>query len=156
LSSGVHRLSHELHPAKLEQLGLVAAVRGFAKELGAAHQIVIECAFPDVPRELPNDIALCIYRIVQEGLQNVVKHSDAIGAKVTLQADEKELRLEISDHGCGFDSAATAGNSSLGLVGMRERVRLVHGKISIHSSKGEGTTIEVRVPLPEPAGEAVQ
>ena len=148
LSSGVHRLSHELHPAKLEQLGLVAAVRGFAKELGAAHQIAVECEFHDVPRRLPDDIALCIYRIVQEGLQNVVKHSGAIGAKVALWADEKELGLEISDQGTGFDPAVTTGNSSLGLVGMRERVRLVHGKISIQSSSSEGTTIEVRVPLP--------
>ena len=148
LSSGVHRLSHELHPAKLEQLGLVAAVRGFAKELGTAHQIAIECVFHNVPRELPDEIALCSYRIVQEGLQNVVKHSDATTAKVTLQADDKELHLEISDHGSGFDSAMTAGNSSLGLVGMRERVRLVQGQISIQSRKGAGTKIEVRVPLP--------
>ena len=155
LSSGVHRLSHELHPAKLEQLGLVAAVRGFAKELGAAHQIAVECKFHNVPRELPDDVALCLYRIVQEGLQNVVKHSDAIGAKVALWADEKELRLEISDHGSGFDSTATTGINSLGLVGMRERVRLVRGKIFIHSSKGEGTKIEVQVPLPAQAGEAV-
>ncbi|MEI6194935.1 MAG: PAS domain-containing protein [Verrucomicrobiota bacterium] len=148
LSSGVHRLSHELHPAKLEQLGLVAAARGFAKELGAAHQIPVECEFHDVPRGLPDDIALCLYRIVQEGLQNVVKHSGATVAQVALRGDEKELRLEISDQGSGFDLAATTGNSSLGLVSMRERVRLVHGKISIHSSKGEGTRIEVRVPLP--------
>ena len=148
LSSGVHRLSHELHPAKLEQLGLAAAVRGFCKELGTAHQIAVECVFHNVPRELPDDIALCIYRIVQEGLQNVVKHSDATTATVTLQADEKELRLEISDQGNGFDSAPATGNSSLGLVGMRERVRLVQGKISIRSGKGEGTAIEVRVPLP--------
>ena len=152
LSSGVHRLSHELHPAKLEQLGLVAAVRGFAKELGTAHQIAIECVFHNVPRELPDDIALCLYRIVQEGLQNVVKHSDATTAKMTLQADEKELHLEISDHGSGFDSVATAGNSSLGLVSMRERVRLVQGQISILSNQGEGTKIEVRVPLPARAG----
>jgi PAS domain S-box-containing protein len=150
LSSGVHRLSHELHPAKLEQLGLVAAVRGFAKELGAAHQIAVECEFHDGPRELPDDIALCLYRIVQEGLQNVVKHSDAPGAKVALRADEKELCLEISDQGTGFDAAAATGISSLGLVGMRERVRLVRGKISIHSNKSEGTRIEVRVPLPKP------
>ncbi len=114
----------------------------------------MECEFHDVPRGLPDDIALCIYRIVQEGLQNVVKHSDAIGAKVALRAEENELCLAISDQGNGFDSAATTGNSSLGLVGMRERVRLVHGKIYIHSSKGEGTKIEVRVPLPKRAAES--
>ena len=156
LSSGVHRISHELHPAKLEQLGLVAAVRGFAKELGAAHQMAIECEFHDVPRGLPDEIALCIYRIVQEGLQNVVKHSNAISAKVALRADKKELSLEISDQGSGFDSGVTTGNSSLGLVGMRERVRLVHGHISVQSRKGEGTKIDVRVPLPAQTSEAGQ
>jgi signal transduction histidine kinase len=147
LSSGVHRLSHELHPAKLEQLGLESAVRGFAKELGTAHQIAVACEFHNVPRVLPDDIALCLYRIVQEGLQNVVKHSDAIEAKVVMRADGKELGLEILDRGTGFDTAATMRNSSLGLVGMRERVRLVRGEISIQSRPGEGTKIDVRVPL---------
>lgn len=154
LSSGVHRLSHELHPAKLEQLGLMAAVRGFCKELGTAHQIAVECEFHNVPRELSDDVALCIYRIVQEGLQNVVKHSHAIGAKVALRADENELRLEILDQGSGFDTAATTVNSSLGLVGMRERVRLVQGQISVQSRKGVGTKIEVRVPLPAQTSQA--
>jgi PAS domain S-box-containing protein len=154
LSSGVHRLSHELHPAKLEQLGLVPAVRGFAKELGMAHQIAIECEFHCVPCALPDDVALCLYRIVQEGLQNVVKHSGATGARVVLRTDEKELCLEISDQGAGFDSVAKTGNSSLGLIGMRERVRLVHGHISVQSRKGAGTKIDVRVPLPIQPSEA--
>ena len=148
LSSGVHRLSHELHPAKLTQLGLVAAVRGFGKELGSAHQIEVNCVFQDVPAVLPDDIALCIYRIVQEGLQNVVKHSGATAARVVLRADAKELCLEISDEGCGFSLLTTTGGSSLGLVSMRERVRLVQGQMSLQSRQGEGTTLEVRVPLP--------
>jgi len=148
LSSGVHRLSHELHPAKLVQLGLVAAVRGFAKELGAAHQIEVTCVFQDVPVVLPDDIALCIYRIVQEGLQNVVKHSGTPAARVVLRADAQELCLEISDRGCGFNLSTTTGGSSLGLVSMRERVRLVQGQMSLQSRQGEGTTLEVRVPLP--------
>ena len=154
LSSGVHRLSHELHPAKLEQLGLESAVRGFAKELGTAHQIAVACEFHNVPRVLPDDIALCIYRIVQEGLQNVVKHSDAIEAKVVMRADGKELCLEVLDQGTGFDTAAMMRNSSLGMVNMRERVRLVHGKIVIQSGKGEGTRIEVRVPLSKRAADS--
>jgi two-component system, LuxR family, sensor kinase FixL len=146
LSSGVHRLSHELHPAKLEQLGLAAAVRGFCKEFGAAHKIAVEFAPHEVPRVLPDDIALCLYRIVQEGLQNVVKHSGAAGAKVALTADEKELCLIVSDQGRGFDSLAV-GSGSLGLVSMRERVRLVRGQIYVQSRKGAGTRIEVHVPL---------
>ncbi|MGO8836251.1 MAG: PAS domain-containing protein [Limisphaerales bacterium] len=146
LSSGVHRLSHELHPAKLEQLGLAAAVRGFCKEFGAAHKIAVEFEPHEVPRALPDDIALCLYRIVQEGLQNVVKHSGAAGAKVALTADAKELCLVVSDQGCGFDSLAVGGGS-LGLVSMRERVRLVRGHISVQSRKGASTRIEVHIPL---------
>jgi PAS domain S-box-containing protein len=147
LSSGVHRLSQDLHPAKLEQLGLEAAVRGFCRELGAARHIEIVFEPHDVPRSLPNDIALCLYRVVQEGLQNVVKHSGANGAKVELTAHDHELCLVVSDRGCGFDAAKTMGGSSLGLVSMRERVRLVHGHISVRSRHGEGTRIDVRVPL---------
>ena len=147
LSSSVHRLSHELHPAKLEQLGLVAAVGGFCREIGAARKIAIEFEVHDVPRVLPNDIALCLYRIVQEGLQNVVKHSGAADAKVELTANENELCLVVADRGCGFESPSSLGESSLGLVSMRERVRLVRGQITVQSRKGEGTRIEVHVPV---------
>ena len=106
LSSSVHRLSHELHPAKLEQLGLVAAVRGLCRELGAARNIAIEFEPHAVPRLVPDEIALCLYRIVQEGLQNVIKHSGSATAKVELISNENELCLIVSDQGCGFDSMA--------------------------------------------------
>ncbi len=146
LSSSVHRLSHELHPAKLEQLGLVAAVRGLCRELGAARHIAIEFESHAVPRSLPDEIALCLYRTVQEGLQNVVKHSGSAAAKVELRSGENELCLIVSDQGCGFDSTMATVNGSLGLVSMRERVRLVRGQISIESHKGEGTQIKVQIP----------
>ncbi len=147
LSSSVHRISHELHPAKLEQLGLVAALRGFCREIAEARNIAIELETRDVPRDLPIDIALCFYRIVQEGLQNVIKHSGCAAAKVELTPNDNELYLIVSDQGCGFDSIAATNHSSLGLVSMRERVRLVRGQISIESRKGEGTQIKVRVPI---------
>ncbi|MGC1388315.1 MAG: PAS domain-containing protein [Steroidobacteraceae bacterium] len=147
LSSSVHRISHELHPAKLEQLGLAAAVRGFCREIGEMRNIAIEVDTREVPRELPNDIALCIYRIVQEGLQNVIKHSGAGSAKLELTSDERQLCLIVSDQGCGFNSAMATDSGSLGLVSMRERVRLVRGQISIESRRGEGTRIRVQVPL---------
>ncbi len=106
LSSSVHRLSHELHPAKLEQLGLAAAVRGLCRELGAAHDIAIEFEAHAVPRKVRDEIALCLYRIVQEGLQNVIKHSGSTTAKVELISSENELCLIVSDQGRGFDSMA--------------------------------------------------
>jgi len=149
ISSNVHRLSHELHPAKLEQLGLEAAVRGLCRELGAARNIAIEFEPHAVPRIVPDEIALCLYRIVQEGLQNVIKHSGSATAKVELMSNENELCLIVSDQGCGFDSMVATGGGSLGLVSMRERVRLVRGQISVESRKGEGTRIKVQVPLGE-------
>ncbi len=146
LSSSVHRLSHELHPAKLEQLGLVAAVRGLCRELGAARNVSIEFETHAVPRSVPDEIALCLYRIVQEGLQNVIKHSRSATAKVELTSNDKELCLIVSDQGCGFDLVVATDDGSLGLVSMRERVRLVGGRISVESRKNEGTRIRVQVP----------
>jgi two-component system sensor kinase FixL len=151
MSSAMHRLSHDLHPAKLEQLGLVTAVGGLCREVGAAHKIKIEFETHDVPRTLPDGAALCLYRVVQEGLQNVVRHSGADRAKVELTANENEVCLVLSDQGCGFDDAKMTGGSSLGLVSMRERVRLVQGHIAVQSRRGEGTRIQVQVPLCLPA-----
>jgi PAS domain S-box-containing protein len=148
LSSDIHRLAHELHPAKLNQLGLVTAARGFCKELAAAHQIAIAFAARDVPRTLPDAVALCLYRITQEALQNVIKHSGATSAQVELTADATGLQLTIADDGHGFDLAAMPANGSLGIVSMRERVRMVHGQFTLQPRPSEGTRIEVRVPFP--------
>ena len=147
LSSEVHRLSHELHPTKLEQLGLVAAMRGFCKEFAVAHEMAIEFADRSVPRAVPEDKALCLYRIAQEALHNVVKHSGATEARVELATEGSELRLAVTDDGVGFDPEAMSANGSLGLVSMGERVRFVHGRLSIESHSGKGTTVEVRVPI---------
>lgn len=154
LSSEVHRLAHELHPAKLDQLGLAAAVRGFCKELAAAHEIAIEFETCDLPRAIPNDLALCLYRVLQEALQNVIKHSDATCAKVELAMEGRELCLIVTDDGHGFDPEAIEANGALGIVSMRERVRMVKGKISVQSRQGEGTQIEVRVPITAQAGDS--
>jgi two-component system, LuxR family, sensor kinase FixL len=147
LSSEVHRLSHDLHPAKLEQLGLVAAVRGFCKEFAAAHEMAIEFAAHSVPRAVPRDTALCLYRIAQEGLHNVVKHSGGTAAKVELTMEGSELRLAITDDGVGFDPETMRVNGSLGLISMSERARFVHGLLSVKSHAGRGTRVEVRVPI---------
>ena len=147
LSADVHRLSHELHPAKLEQLGLVAAVRGFCKEFAVAHEMAIEFADRSVPRTVPEDTALCLYRIAQEALHNVVKHSGGTAARVELAMEGGELRLAIADDGVGFDPERMRANGSLGLVSMGERARFVHGLLSIESHAGKGTRVEVRVPI---------
>jgi PAS domain S-box-containing protein len=147
LSSDVHRLSHELHPAKLEQLGLVAALRGFCEEFAVAREMAIEFADRSVPRAVPRDTALCLYRVAQEALQNVVKHSGAPAARVELDMEGNELRLVIADDGVGFNPKMMLANSSLGLISMGERVRFVHGLLSVESQAGRGTRVEVRVPI---------
>jgi PAS domain S-box-containing protein len=147
LSFGVHRLSHELHPATLEQLGLVAALRGFCEEFAQAHEFAIEFADGSVPRTVPKETALCLYRIAQEALHNIVKHSRATAARVKLVMNGGELQLTIYDNGVGFNPKATRANASLGLVSMSERARFVDGRFSVESHTGKGTTVEVRVPL---------
>jgi PAS domain S-box-containing protein len=152
LSFGVHRLSHELHPATLEQLGLVAALRGFCEEFAQAHEFAIEFAFGSVPRTVPKETALCLYRIAQEALHNIVKHSRATAARVKLVMNGGELQLTIYDNGVGFNPKATRANASLGLVSMSERARFVDGRFSVESHTGKGTTVEVRVPLTKQEG----
>jgi PAS domain S-box-containing protein len=147
LSSEVHRLSYKLHPAKLEQLGLVAAMRGFCKEFAAAHEIAVEFADGFVPRAVPADTALCLYRIAQEALHNVVKHSGGTTARVELAMENRELRLAVTDDGIGFEPETKRANGSLGLVSMAERTRFAHGRFSIESHAGKGTRIDVRVPI---------
>jgi signal transduction histidine kinase len=147
LSSEVHQLSHHLHPAKLDQLGLVAAMRGFCKEFAQAHEMAIGFVERGVPRMISNDTALCLYRIAQEALQNVVKHSGATTAKVELMCDNGHLHLVVADDGAGFDPHATPATGSLGVVSMGERARFVGGALTIASHSGTGTRVEVRVPI---------
>ena len=147
LSSDVHRMSHELHPAKLGQLGLESALRGFCREIATTHGFTVDFAAANIPRLLPNDISLCLYRVTQESLQNVAKHSGASFADVSISMENDEISLVISDNGCGFDPQSPKAMESLGLTSMRERMRLVNGSLSIESHLGGGTRIRVNVPL---------
>jgi PAS domain S-box-containing protein len=147
LSSSIHELSHQLHPMKLEQLGLVAAIRGLCKELSQSHSVRIAFSHEEVPAMLLPSVALCLYRVGQEALRNVVKHSGASSATVTLVGCLDSISLEVCDMGNGFDSALVAGQGGLGLVSMRERLRLVEGELTIDSRPAAGTRLEARVPL---------
>jgi signal transduction histidine kinase len=150
LSSDLRQLSLQLHPARLEHLGLAAAVRGFCKEMESTHGLTIEFAEANVPANLPAATSLNIYRIVQESLQNVVKHSGATKASVILTGNGNALGLTISDNGCGFDPKTAAPEGSLGLISLRERIRLLHGSLSIDSRREGGTRIEGTVPISPP------
>jgi signal transduction histidine kinase len=147
MSSAVHDLSHQLHPAKVEQLGLVAALRGLCGGLGPAHGLSIDFAAEGVPTSIPGDTALCLYRIAQEALRNVIKHSGARHARLVLRGGLDTVTLCVSDDGSGFDTASVAGKEGLGLVSMRERLRLVGGEFLLESRPSGGTRVEVRTPL---------
>ena len=110
------------------------------------HAIQIKFDHHGIPRHVSDEIALCLYRIVQEGLQNVVKHSRAPKVRVELLAGADEIYLRIEDSGVGFDTRSFQARGGIGLVGMQERLRPVGGTISIDSKPSRGTRIEVRVP----------
>lgn len=150
LSMAIHRLSHDLHPSKLTHLGLARTLRSLCAELSESYGLDIEFRHADVPATLPKDISLCLYRIAQESLNNIIRHSHADHAVVELQGTEKEIQLRVSDSGSGFDVESARSQGGLGLISMKERLRLVGGELSIHSQLSRGTQINVSVPLTRP------
>ena len=100
-----------------------------------------------MPAAIPKEISLCLFRVLQEALQNAVKHSGARDFKVELQGSQSEIRLVVSDSGIGFDWEEAIYEQGLGLISMRERLRLVNGELSIQSEPGRGTTVLARVPV---------
>jgi PAS domain S-box-containing protein len=146
IASDLHHLSHELHPSRLESVGLVTALQGLCRDVTAQHRVTVEFQYNDVPGEVQGDVALCLYRIVQEGLHNVVRHSGAAHASVNLEGSDGGLLLRIADQGRGFDPEDVAAES-LGLISMRERVNFLGGAFAIHSAPGRGTRIGVRVAM---------
>jgi len=145
IASDIHLLSHQLHPTKLQTLGLVTAIQSICRDVSNQHGIDVQFQPDHVPPGIAPEVALCLYRIVQESLRNVVKHSGARRALVRVSATGSELRLFVADQGKGFDVPTTA-RTGLGLVSMRERVNFVGGQIVVHSQPGRGTRIGVRVP----------
>ena len=154
LSSEVHKVAYRLHPAKLDQLGLVIAARGWCRDVTDQSGVTVEFVSSDVPINLPRDVALCLYRILQEALRNVVRHSQAATARVDLTRTGDTLHLIVSDTGRGFDAGVGGTTSGLGLLSMRERAYLLDGNIAVHSRPGAGTRVVVTIPLSAPdAGE---
>jgi signal transduction histidine kinase len=147
LSEDVHALSRQLHPAILDDLGLVEALRSECASFSHREGIIVVYRPEEVPSGLPKDVALCIYRVAQEALRNLAKHAAVHEAWVSLVATGAELVLRIEDKGVGFDPAGGHTQPGLGLSSMEERVRLIGAKLSVTSSPGHGTTVEVRVPL---------
>ena len=149
-SSDIQALSHGLHPARLELLGLEAAAAAFCEELSNRHGVTIDVHFENIPKALPPEISLCLYRVLQEALQNVVKHGGSGRAHVSLTGHVDDLDLTIKDSGAGFDPHEAMRGPGLGLTSMRERLKVVGGQLSIHSQPGRGTTIHAVAPLRVP------
>ena len=146
LSEDVHALSRQLHPSILDDLGLVDALRSECASVTRREGVAVAYRSDDVTASLPKDVALCVYRVAQEALRNVVKHAGTEEARVSLIGSGRELILTVQDRGVGFDAAEVRSREGLGLSSMGERVRLVRGELSVDSEPGQGTTVTVRVP----------
>jgi len=147
LGKDIQALSHRLHSSKLEYLGIAVAANGFCKELSEQQKVEIDFSHAGVPRSVPKEISLCLFRVLQEALQNGVKHSGERHFSVELHGTSREIQLTVSDSGVGFDQQDAITRHGLGLISMRERMQLVGGEFSIKSKRGAGTTIRARVPF---------
>ena len=149
LSDDVHRISRQLHPAILDDLGLEDALRSECDRFAEREGVVTHFHCGALPEGLPKDIALCLYRIAQEALRNVAKHAQTNRVELVLNADAEFLDLEVRDFGRGFAPEEVRCRPGLGLASMEERTRLVGGELTISSVPSQGTSLAVRIPLPE-------
>ena len=147
LAKDIHRISRQLHPAILDDLGLAAALENESIAFSEQHAIATRFEAHNVPQRLREDVSLCLYRVAQECLRNIAKHAEATAVYVVLTGEPGEITLEVRDTGDGFDADNFKARGGLGLVSMEERVRLVNGTLSIWSRPGQGTRVTVSVPL---------
>jgi PAS domain S-box-containing protein len=147
MSSDLHSLSHRLHSSKLELVGLVPALIGLCTEIGEKYKIGVHFTELGARPNITKDVALCLFRVAQEALGNIVKHSQANSADVELSVNAKSVSLRITDAGRGFDPDLSNPTGGIGLVSMRERLRLVGGRLSVKSELTQGTEICAEVPL---------
>ena len=146
----VQTISHRLHSSKLEYLGLAVACRSFCHEVAERHKVKVDFAAEDVPLRLSPDISLCLFRVLQESLNNAIKYSGVQDFDVRLHGTADEIQLTVRDRGIGFDVDTAMNGQGLGLISIRERAGLVKGTVSITSKPMGGTQITVRVPLASP------
>jgi signal transduction histidine kinase len=154
LGADIHTVSHRLHSATLESLGLGPGVSSLCKEFADRYGIEIDYSADNIPRIVDADVALCLFRIVQEALQNLRKHSGAARAEVRLIKRADRIIVSVYDHGKGFDMSDMKTHEGLGIQSMGERARLLSGRFEIHSKPGKGTRVEVAIPLPTTMGKA--
>jgi PAS domain S-box-containing protein len=143
----IQALSHELHSAALDHLGIVSAMRRFCETFGEKQDLTIDFYSQNLPSPVSPDVALCLYRVLQEALHNAAKHSRTSRFSVRLMGEPGEIQFTVSDDGVGFDIESVRNGLGLGLISMRERVKLVKGTFSIVSKWQCGTEINVRIPV---------
>jgi signal transduction histidine kinase len=145
ISTSVRELSHRLHPSKLRLIGLVAALENLRRDLSPPHLPIAFCQ-RNVPAEIDENVALCVFRVAQEALRNAVKHSAAAHIWIDLTGGPSSVALTITDDGKGFD-VNSPPNAGLGLISMRERVESVGGVLEIDATPASGTSLKVTVPI---------
>jgi PAS domain S-box-containing protein len=147
LANDVQAISHQLHSPRLEYLGLAAAAGSVCRELSDRQGVEIDFHSENIPKELPKEISLCLFRVLQESLQNAIKHSGSRQFQVSLTGGVNEIELKVHDSGIGFEPEEAIKGQGLGLTSMKERLRAVDGEFSIDSQLQRGTTIRARVPF---------
>ena len=147
LNTDVRTMSHRLHPAILEDLGLPVALKALVTEFGAREGMPANYSGHNLPDTLPMEASIALYRITQEALRNVAKHAGKTHVKVVLSASDRVVELKVMDFGIGFDHDGDPPTPGLGMISMHERARLAGGAIDVQSALGQGTTITVTIPL---------
>lgn len=147
ISKDVHQFSRRLHPSILEELGLLDAIRHECNTVHMQSNIAVTLRYSQATDAFSKDIQVCLYRIVQESLRNIVKHSHATAGEILLNVDAETVQLQVKDNGRGMPTVQGNDEPSLGLIAMQERVQLVDGRLTITSTEGVGTCVDVRIPL---------
>jgi len=147
LVNDIQAMSHRLYSPNLKYVGLAQAAEALCRDFAVAQPIAIDFYSDGVSKDLPEEICLCLFRVLQEALQNVAKHSKARRGEVVLIGGPDTIELRVSDEGNGFQPERVLVGASLGLPSMKQRLKLVNGQVSIESEPGRGTVIRARVPL---------
>jgi signal transduction histidine kinase len=155
ITTDIHSLSHRLHSSALDYLGLVPALHKLVTEFSARHAIDVQLEHGEVPAPLPSEVALCLFRVTEESLTNIAKHSQATSARVRVHGAAEGISLSVEDSGRGFELDSLERKAGLGFVSMRERLRVLRGTVRVDSAPARGTRIDVWVPatslVPPPA-----
>lgn len=149
LSEDIRNLSYRLHPSVLDDLGLVEALKSECERVARSEAVRVDVEVDTLPQSLPKEVAIGIYRVAQEALHNIGRHAKASIVQLSLAVRDGSLLLSVSDNGRGFEPDLQIRRPSLGHASMRERIRLLGGKLDIQSTPGKGTTVVAWVPIPE-------